>query len=98
MPVAPAAGGQQPGPVWSCDEWSPLREVIVSTPHHLDYSQDLSFRLFFHRNLTPSAGEGPPGGPPPAAYSATSPPATICGTSPLRTSTASSACCGGTGQ
>jgi glycine amidinotransferase len=58
MPVTPTAG-EQPGPVWSCDEWSPLREVIVGTPYHLDYHADLSFRLFFHRNLTPHAAEGP---------------------------------------
>jgi glycine amidinotransferase len=42
----------------SHDEWSPLREVIVGTPYHLDYHDDLSFRLFFHRNLTPGS-EGP---------------------------------------
>ena len=47
-----------PVPVNAHDEWSPLREVIVGTPYHLDYHDDLSFRLFFHRNLTPG-GEGP---------------------------------------
>ncbi len=46
------------GPVWSCDEWSALEEVIVGTPYHLDYHDDLSFRLFFHHNL-PRAGESP---------------------------------------
>lgn len=45
-------------PVNSHDEWSRLREVIVGTPYHLDYHDDLSFRLFFHRNLTPGS-EGP---------------------------------------
>jgi glycine amidinotransferase len=42
----------------SHDEWSPLTEVIVGTPYHLDYHDDLSFRLFFHRNLMPGS-EGP---------------------------------------
>lgn len=46
------------GPVNSHDEWSPLREVVVGTPYHLDYHEDASFRLFFHQNL-PRAGEGP---------------------------------------
>lgn len=45
-------------PVSSHDEWSPLREVVVGTPYHLDYHEDASFRLFFHQNL-PRAGEGP---------------------------------------
>jgi len=44
--------------VSSHDEWSPLREVVVGTPYHLDYHEDASFRLFFHQNL-PRAGEGP---------------------------------------
>lgn len=47
-----------PGPVGSHDEWSPLREVIVGTPYHLDYHDDLSFRLFFHQNL-PGGSGGP---------------------------------------
>lgn len=46
-------------PVSSSDEWSPLREVIVGTPYHLDYHEDMSFKLFFHRNLTPYRTEGP---------------------------------------
>ena len=51
--------GHTPAPVvCSHDEWSRLREVIVGTPYHLDYHRDLSFQLFFHRNLT-SADEGP---------------------------------------
>ena len=54
-----SAAREKPGPVGSSDEWSPLREVIVGTPYHLDYHADLSFRLFFHRNLTPRSGEGP---------------------------------------
>src|ERR1700722_13598341 len=45
-------------PVSSHDEWSPLREVVVGTPYHLDYHEDASFRLFFHQNL-PRAGDGP---------------------------------------
>ena len=35
----------------SHDGWSPLEEIIVGTPFHLDYSDDVSFRLFFHNNL-----------------------------------------------
>lgn len=31
--------------------WSPLEEVIVGTPFHLDYSEDVTFKLFFHENL-----------------------------------------------
>src|SRR6185295_12558713 len=31
--------------------WSPLEEIIVGTSFHLDYSEDLSFKLFFHQNL-----------------------------------------------
>jgi len=49
-----------PGLVSSHDEWSPLREVIVGTPYHLDYHDDLSFRLFFHHNL-PGGSGGPAG-------------------------------------
>lgn len=33
------------------DEWSPLEEIIVGGPYHLDYHDDTSFRLFFHDNL-----------------------------------------------
>src|SRR5262245_29922974 len=33
------------------DEWSPLEEIIVGGPYHLDYHTDTSFRLFFHDNL-----------------------------------------------
>jgi hypothetical protein len=47
-----------PVPVSSHDEWSPLREVVVGTPYHLDYHEDASFRLFFHQNL-PGEGESP---------------------------------------
>jgi len=51
--------GHSPAPpVCSHDEWSRLREVIVGTPYHLDYHADLSYRLFFHRNLC-SEGESP---------------------------------------
>src|SRR5262249_3027039 len=35
----------------SYDEWSPLEEVIVGTPYHLDYHADQSFRLFFYDNI-----------------------------------------------
>jgi glycine amidinotransferase len=45
-------------PVSSHDEWGALEEVIVGTPYHLDYHDDLSFRLFFHQNL-PRPGESP---------------------------------------
>jgi|ERR671915_2047157 glycine amidinotransferase len=38
-------------PVNSYDEWSPLEEIIVGTPYHLDYYNDESFRLFFYDNL-----------------------------------------------
>jgi glycine amidinotransferase len=38
-------------PVNSYDEWTPLEEVIVGTPYHLDYHADQSFRLFFYENL-----------------------------------------------
>lgn len=38
-------------PVNSYDEWSPLEEVIVGTPFHLDYHADQSFRLFFYDNI-----------------------------------------------
>jgi glycine amidinotransferase len=31
--------------------WSPLEEIIVGTPFHLDYSDDISFQLFFYRNI-----------------------------------------------
>jgi glycine amidinotransferase len=31
--------------------WAPLEEIIVGAPFHLDYANDLSFRLFFHDNL-----------------------------------------------
>jgi glycine amidinotransferase len=46
------------GPVWSHNEWSPLQEVIVGTPYHLDYHADLSFQLFFQQNI-PRIAEGP---------------------------------------
>jgi N-dimethylarginine dimethylaminohydrolase len=45
-----------PVPVNSHDEWSPLEEVIVGTPYHLDYHEDTSFRLFFHQNLLRAGG------------------------------------------
>lgn len=45
-------------PVWSHNEWSPLQEVIVGTPYHLDYHADLSFQLFFQQNI-PRIAEGP---------------------------------------
>jgi glycine amidinotransferase len=38
-------------PVNSYDEWSPLEEVIVGTPYHLDYHADETFRLFFYENI-----------------------------------------------
>lgn len=38
-------------PVNSYDEWTPLEEVIVGTPYHLDYHADESFRLFFYDNI-----------------------------------------------
>lgn len=38
-------------PVNSYDEWSPLEEVIIGTPYHLDYHTDQSFRLFFYDNI-----------------------------------------------
>ncbi len=31
--------------------WAPLEEVIVGAPFHLDYGNDVSFRIFFHGNL-----------------------------------------------
>lgn len=42
--------------VHSYDEWSPLREVIVGTPYHLDYHDDETFRVFFWENLGDGAG------------------------------------------
>jgi glycine amidinotransferase len=39
------------GVVNTFDEWSPLQEVVVGTPFHLDYHDDSSFRMFFHDNL-----------------------------------------------
>lgn len=59
MTVIPTGPPGLTGPVASSDEWSLLREVVVGTPYHLDYHADVSFRLFFHRNLTPYSGEGP---------------------------------------
>lgn len=35
----------------SHDGWSPLEEVIVGTPYHLGYSNDVSFKLFFWNGL-----------------------------------------------
>jgi glycine amidinotransferase len=46
------------GVVNSHDEWSPLEEVIVGTPYHLDYHDDSSFRLFFHDNLRDANSRG----------------------------------------
>jgi len=40
------------------DEWTPLEEVIVGTPYHLDYHDDTSFRLFFHENLSEENNRG----------------------------------------
>ena len=37
----------------SHNDWSPLEEVIVGTPYHLDYSEDVSSKLFFYNNLPP---------------------------------------------
>lgn len=37
----------------SHNDWSPLEEVIVGTPYHLDYSEDVSSKLFFYNNLAP---------------------------------------------
>jgi N-dimethylarginine dimethylaminohydrolase len=31
--------------------WSKLEEVVLGSAFHLDYSNDVSFRLFFHQNL-----------------------------------------------
>lgn len=45
-------------PVNSYDEWTPLEEVIVGTPYHLDYHDDETFRLFFWENLRDSGADG----------------------------------------
>lgn len=37
----------------SHNDWAPLEEVIVGTPYHLDYSEDVSSKLFFYNNLSP---------------------------------------------
>jgi glycine amidinotransferase len=37
----------------SHNDWSPLEEVIVGTPYHVDYSEDVSSKLFFYNNLPP---------------------------------------------
>lgn len=42
----------------SHDEWSPLEEVIVGTPYHLDYHSDSSFRMFFWDNLKDTSTRG----------------------------------------
>lgn len=35
----------------SHNHWDRLEEVIVGTPYHLDYHDDVSFRLFFYQNI-----------------------------------------------
>jgi glycine amidinotransferase len=45
----------------SYDDWSPLEEVIVGTPFHLSYSDDVSFRLFFWNALRMRANAGAQG-------------------------------------
>jgi len=36
----------------SCDEWSPLKEVVVgSAANYVTHERDLSFELFFHDNI-----------------------------------------------
>jgi glycine amidinotransferase len=42
----------------SHDEWSPLEEVIVGTPYHLDYHDDSSFKMFFWDNLKDANSRG----------------------------------------
>lgn len=44
--------------VSSHDEWSTLEEVIVGTPYHLDYHDDISFQMFFHDNLRDPSSRG----------------------------------------
>lgn len=35
----------------SHNSWDPLEEVVIGVPFDLDYSNDVSFRLFFHDNI-----------------------------------------------
>jgi glycine amidinotransferase len=39
----------------SNDHWSPLEEVVLGVPFLLDYTDDISFRLFYHDNLLKDA-------------------------------------------
>ena len=45
----------------SHEGWSRLEEVIVGIPYHLDYHDDVSFKLFFHENLKEQGGKLPDG-------------------------------------
>lgn len=60
----PAETGTSPIPVVnSHNDWSPLEEIIVGTPFHLDYANDVSFRLFFHDNIVKELAYSDDGNP-----------------------------------